>query len=413
MDKYYTLVTDIEKDLNTEHKQTLDQFKSQGHIDGKMNSPDGDFTGLSPAENIIKATYQSYISRFKAQTDQIIRNQEADFQHIGSDLNELRQNPSIVKEKVDQLTANANRSRLDEKNIHQTNITQIYQDPKYINAKENFQTHDNSYKNLAEKLNRNLPVIPQFWYYPILFLMGVSEFYLTYSAFSGFGETVLGTTIMALSAGIIFPVLAHYMGKILRQNKRNTQNIIALVVLLVIAVALAVFLARQVVNFGIQTQNITNENEANTTFIMRILIVLGIFAAGCLISFFNHEPSINFLDTYRLRLKAKKEFDKVETMVNNEFNAEQRRYQTKLTEIENALQSAISKENSLLSTLTSSFKEAERALNKTKDYQSHMLKTINSWYIVVVNEYRSKNLQSRVDRRYPKSWGNEPEDLKF
>jgi|GEM_PF-2296424 hypothetical protein len=122
MAKYSTLVSDIEKDIQKDHKETLESFKSKGEIDGRTNSPDGNFDGTSPAENIIRATYQSYLSRFKAETNQIIGGQNIEFQHIGSDLNELRQNPSIIKNRIDELTANANRSKLDETNRHNLRV---------------------------------------------------------------------------------------------------------------------------------------------------------------------------------------------------------------------------------------------------------------------------------------------------
>jgi hypothetical protein len=411
MAKYSTLVSDIEKDIHKDHKQTLESFKSKGEIDGRTNSPDGNFDGLSPAENSIRATYQGYLSRFKARTNQIIGGQEIEFQHIGSDLNELRQNPSIIKNRIDELTANVNRNKLDETNRHNTKITQIYQDPKYTNAKAEYHKLDNSYNDLATELGRTLPILPQIWYYPLLILIGISEFYLNYTAFSSQGGNVLETMIMALSAGIVFPVLAHYVGKILRQGKRTKANIGLLTVLFSMATALAIFLAKQVVNFGIQTQNITNDGEANTTFAMRILIVLGIFAIGCLISFFNHEPSVNFLDTYNLRLKAKVKFEKIEKSVTDDNNAEKQKYEANFAAIEKELQAAIHNENSRISQLSNKFREAERDLVKTKDYQKHTIETINQWYILTTNEYRSENSIYRTQKA-PKSWEKEPEDLK-
>lgn len=253
--------------------------------------------------------------------------------------------------------------------------------------------------------------MPQIWYYPLLILIGISEFYLNYTAFSSQGGNVLETMIMALSAGIVFPVLAHYVGKILRQAERNKANIGLLIVLFSMAIALAIFLAKQVVNFGIQTQNITNDGEANTTFAMRILIVLGIFAIGCLISFFNHEPSVNFLDTYSLRLKAKKEFEKIEKSVTNDNNAEKQKYGDNFATIEKELHEAIHNENSRISQLSNKFREAERDLVKTKDYQKHTIETINQWYILTTNEYRSENSIYRTQKT-PKSWEKEPEGLK-
>ena len=411
MNEYYTLIKDCEKEIHKDHKETLKDYKEKGQIDGRMNSPDSSFEGLSPAELAIRAIYSAYIGRFKASAEQIIAGQKASYEHIGSDLKELHEYPEIITKNIKDLKNTFESRKVEEQTNHQSNITQIFQNPNYTGSKHNYQDLENRYKLIAEKLDRTLPIIPKKWYFPILLLMGISEFYLTYSAFASNGDTVLGTSIMALSAGVVFPILAHFSGKILKQGKKDKNNIIIIVLIFIIAIGLAMFLAKQVVNFGISNLTIANENEANTTFIMRILIVLGIFVVGVLISFFNHEPDLNFLDTYRLREDAKLNFEKLEKEVNVLFNNELLRFQELNRQLTEKLQNDVDFQNGRIKILLTEFQKASKGLEETKDYYTNILKSINAWYKTTIHEYRQQNLRNRVDRKFPTSWNIDPSDI--
>jgi hypothetical protein len=297
MNEYYAKIEAIGKEIKLQHNQTLVTYKSIGETEGRMNIPTSDFLGLSPSEATIKSIYEASLARFNAETDQVVTAQRASFEHIGSELNELHNNPSITIERLRNINIDSENQINLERNGTQTRINQILTDSTLVSARSEYEMHDKQHSELSSKLGRNQPTLPQFWYYPILILMGVSEFYLTYGAFSTFGGNVLETTVMALSAGIVFPILAHYAGKILKQHEKNKNNISVLIIIILIAGGLSFYLAKQIVNQGITAGYILTTAEANTILVMRNLIVLGIFLVGILISFFNHEASINFLDT--------------------------------------------------------------------------------------------------------------------
>jgi hypothetical protein len=412
MKEYFTLITNIEKEIDNKHKSTLDRYKSQGQLDGKMNSPEASFDGLSPAEQAIKAIYEGFLATFKAQTNQIIGEQKANYEHIGSDVNELYNNPQIVEGNIQSLKSNAENQLNLEKQLHQTNVNQIYQNPTYLNAKNNSEKVQREYKEESERLGRAIPITPKYWYIPVMIIIGISEFYLNYSAFTSFKGSVLETSIMALSAGLVFPFLAHYLGVILRRKQNYTKETIFTIILLSgIAIGLDLFIAKQVVELGRKGLYIKNATQANTIFWFRFTIVIAIFVVGCLISYFIHEPSKNFLDLFRLKNKAQNDFEKIEKETSNSFNSEQKRFQEKVNQINQKLQQDINFEKNRLSILNQEFKEAEKNLKKSIEYVSNTLKSINAWYKVTIFEYRQQNLQNRVDRKFPQSWGKEPQDL--
>lgn len=412
MDKHYTINTDFVKELRNEHLAILSEYKAKGQIEGITNFPDSSFTGLSPSELAIRARYSEFISKFKAHAEQIISGHQGNSEHIGSDLNELHQKPEIITKAIETLKINFNNKKEEEKIIHQNNKTRILQNPNFTSSKNNFQDLETRFRFISEKLNRTLPVLPKLWYFPILFVMGVSEFYLTFSAFASNGGNVLETSIMALSAGIVFPILAHFSGKIMRQGKKNTNNLVSLIVMFSLALGLAYFLAKQIVESQITYGYITSPSQANTFLVMRILIVLGIFAAGLLISFFNHEPDSNFLDIYNLREKERLNFQKHEKIVNEQVNLESKRFQEINIQLKQKLQDDIDYQNNRLETLQKLYNETCRNHEITKKSYSNTLITINSWYKRTIHEYRQQNQSNRIDiRNYPSSWNVDPSDI--
>jgi hypothetical protein len=412
MDGHYRINTDFEKELRNEHLEILKEYKAKGQIEGKTNFPDSSSTGLSPSELAIRARYSEFVSKFKAHSEQIISDLVGNYQHIGSDLNELHQKPEIITKAIESLKSNFNNKKEEERTIHQSNITKIYQNPNFTSSKINFQDLETKFRVISEKLDRTLPILPKLWYFPILFVMGVSEFYLTFSAFASNGGNVLETSIMALSAGIVFPILAHFSGKIMRQGKKNTNNLVSLIVMFSLALGLAYFLAKQIVESQITYGYITSPSQANTFLVMRILIVLGIFAAGLLISFFNHEPDLNFLDIFNLKEKERLNFQKHENIVNEQHNLESKRFQENNTQLKQKLQDDIDYQNNRIENLQKQFKESNKNLEKAKDYYTNTLITINSWYKITIHEYRQQNQSNRIDNNnYPSSWNVDPSDI--
>jgi hypothetical protein len=121
---------------------------------------------------------------------------------------------------------------------------------------------------------------------------------------------------------------------------------------------------------------------------------------------------VNFLDTYNLKEKEKLNFQKQEKMVNEDFNLESKRYQSIKTHLSDKLQRDLDYQNNRIENLQKQFKEANKNLEKAKDYYSNTLNTINSWYKITIHEYRQQNQSNRIDiRNYPSSWNVDPSDI--
>ena len=66
MSEYNTQTEKIEKEINSAHEATNNQYKTKGQHDGRINTPKDDFDGISPTESAIKSKYQGLIADLSA-----------------------------------------------------------------------------------------------------------------------------------------------------------------------------------------------------------------------------------------------------------------------------------------------------------------------------------------------------------
>lgn len=415
MNHYYIQISEIEKEINSEHQNFLSQYKQRGQNDGRVNQPPSDFNGISPIESAIQAGYQGLFHNFMAQGGQILQKQESDVEHIGSDLNLLVSNPSIISSQIADLEEQKRSAIQTEQDRHQNIIGSLYQTPSYLTANNNFQDIDSKYQSKAKAVGRAKPHMKGNWYLVILFLLGISEFMLNYNAFATSGGSPLETAIMALSAGIIFPVIAHFVSLVLRQKDEMPKNSLWFASLIfLLAIVLAFYLSWKRVQEAVANLIITDDKIANTTLIMFALLVMSIFIAGGLFAFFAHDPSPEFMSLHKSREVAKRELDKEANKIHADNKKEDIRHLTEIEQIKLKYDQEIKGQKSRINELKDKFRNAVAEHRSSCDYFKNISLNINSNYHLTIQTYRGANLQNRNSNNgTPKSWEKSPNDLKM
>lgn len=415
MNTYHNRIKTIDNEVDTEHKNALSEYKQRGQLDGKMNQPTSNFDGISPTESAVRAKYTSIYYNFKAEGDRVIKEQESEYLHIGSELNQLVKNPSIIENQSKDNENDRFAEISSENNYHQDNVSNLYKDPDYLAKDSAKQKTEEQFQRKAEEVKRARPHIQGNWYWVVLILLGASEFMLNYSAFATSGETPLGTAVMALSAGIIFPVIAHFVSKIFRQkDEMPTSSIWGAVIALLLSIGLAYYLASKRVSAAVTNLIITDQQDADRTLIMFTLLVMGIFVVGFLLSYFAHDPSPEFTNLYKMKEDARKEFEKEASRVHRKEQEENVRHQNSLKQIKERFDLEAKRIKNVVPELHRAFKTAELNYQGSCDFLKNIVLKINANYHSTVQAYREQNLRNRASHNgTPKSWNNRLEDLDF
>lgn len=421
MNTYHDRIKTIDNEVDTEHKNALSEYKQRGQLDGKMNQPTSDFDGISPTESAVRAKYTSIYYNFKAEGDRVIKEQESEYLHIGSELNQLVKNPSIIETQSKENENDRLAEIVSENSYHQDNVSNLYKDPDYLSKDTAKQKTEEQFQKKAHEVGRPEPHVQGNWYIVILILLGVSELALNYDAFATLGGRPEGVLFKAFSAGIIFPIAAHFVGKTLRQKSElPTLSLWFGGVAFLISIGLAIGLSqlrieamRKMGEFEEMT-DIVAASEANSILITFILQVLGIFAIGFLYSYFAHDPSPQFTNVYKTKEGARKEFEKEASRIHKKVQEENVRHQNSLKQIKERFDLEAKRIKNIVPELHRAFKTAELNYQGSCDFLKNIVLKINANYHSTIQSYREQNLKNRASHNgTPKSWNNKLEDLDF
>lgn len=414
MNQYYTQITEIEKEIDQKHTTILSQTKNQAEIDGKSDIPNVDIEGISPSEFSINANYQGIIYELAAKGGQILQAQKVEVEHIGSDLNYLSKNPESITHQLNEAESNKNQKLQSAREAHQINVTRIWQKPSYLQIRKDFDEIKDKYDSFSQKLGRSSPHQIGNLYWGLLILVGLSELAYNFQAFSlALSESPFLTLVAALSVVVIFPVLAHFAGKIFRQYEERKKDIWLGILCVIISIGLTYVLAKWRVRLGVVSGDIEGSKQANEAFNLYFLLIFAIYFVGLILSFFAHDQSQEFTNLYNDLGKKRKIMDSENNDINKEINAEQNRNTEIQKTINNEFQNIKSELNNRLQSLNKMYKDAVANYKKSVEYFHNIELKINANYKQCINDYRVINLKYRLHKQVPKSWDNQPKDLEL
>lgn len=150
------------------------------------------------------------------------------------------------------------------------------------------------YKAAKEKLNTfKPPPLDKSLEFILLFIIGISEFFINRMIFQQFGESEMATNILAAGIGFLLPILAYWFGYLLKQERRTTIDNIWLIVLPLGALGV-LFVISEMRSVFFKATGIMNElhlDEANTNLSVWFYIInIGFFIGASVISFFAAHP---------------------------------------------------------------------------------------------------------------------------
>jgi len=238
--------------------------------------------------------------------------------------------------------------------------------------KESFE----EYKDTKEKLNKfTPPSLDKKWEFIFLVVIGISEFFINSLIFQLFGEDKLKTNLFALGIGVIIPLLAYWLGHLLKQQYKSTMDKVWLIVIpiSVLGVLEVISVLRAAFFEGTGIVETLHLNISETQFTIGFFIINIVFFIGAVvISYFASHPQG---DIYK---QAKKLFKNAL----EEFKEDEQ-------EVKDAAEEAGRTENSL-GKITHF-----RAKTHEKLYaEAMMIKETIEW---LIKSYKAMNLRHRPD----------------
>lgn len=412
MNKYYTQISEIEKEIDLQHDELQKQWKNHGEIDGKSNIPDIEIESISPTEFSIRSSYQSIIHNLSAKGSQLLQSHKVEVHHIGSDLRNIDQNPKLIENQLNEIKNNYSTRLSIEKENHSKNIANIWQAPKYINARKEFEDSEAIFKKKSKELGRALPHKIGNWYWGLLIVIGFSELAYNFQAFAlALSSSPFLTLVAALSVVIIYPVFAHFAGKVFKQFGERKQDIWLGVISVLIPIALTFFLSKWRVSLGLRNNSIIGLKQANEAFWLYFSLIGAIYFLGLILAFFAHDPSEEFTSNHKEMLKKKKKYDEESEAVHRLIQKEHNRNSAEVEKLTLEKESKLNEISNRKETLNKQFKDAISEYKKSVEYFQKIELKINANYKQTVNDYRVINLKYRFTKITPKAWENQPADL--
>ena len=264
--------------------------------------------------------------------------------------------------------------------------------PEYCNAKNDDARADNElerlteekkesfeeYKDTKEKLNKfTPPSLDKKWEFIFLVVIGISEFFINSLIFQLFGEDKLKTNLFALGIGVIIPLLAYWLGHLLKQQYKSTMDKVWLIVIpiSVLGVLEVISVLRAAFFEGTGIVETLHLNISETQFTVGFFIINIVFFIGAVvISYFASHPQG---DIYK---QAKKLFK----IALEEFKEDEH-------EVKDAAEEAERTDNSL-----EKITHLRAKIHQKLYAEAMMIKETIEW---LTKSYKAMNLRHRPD--YP------------
>lgn len=201
--------------------------------------------------------------------------------------------------------------------------------PQYCDAKKDDERSDKNleqvtkekevsyqeYKIAKQKLGEfKPPPLDKKWEFIILFLIGISEFFINSLVFQLFGEDKIKTNIAAMGLGVLLPVLAYWLGYILKQQYRTVMDKIWLIILPLGALGILEVISELRAAFfeGTQIIKILNLSISSAQFTFWFYVINIVFFIGAtVISYFaSHAQGENYKQASNLYKDTLNDFKK-------------------------------------------------------------------------------------------------------
>jgi hypothetical protein len=347
----------------------------------------------NPTEGGYKAEYQGYLNDFKGNGHGIISSLE----------NEVSAQISLLKQVDNEKYGVEEKNKIDEKfkclieakEIGLSNsISNIENNPNFLNSRSDFQQKNATFIQKQHETGRIKPIIKSTWYWIALSIIGIVELSIYFQAFSFTGGSNLGTLLIALSSCIVFPFCAHYFGNVLKMPNKNFKNYVAIFCIVIICVGLSYFLADMVVRMGITRNTIKSSSAANAQLFTRIALGLGMFLVGCLISYFNHEADISFLDSFNQKNETEKMFKNLQNGNSKQIDSNKLIFKKEIENLKHNKQVEIGNIPNKSDELKQKIIVLTNDLEGVKSTLPNKINQINDFYFEIVNNYRKRFVNS-------------------
>ena len=409
-------ILDIEKKIgiNTSHEAISEQSKHQAEIDGRSNIPEISVEGISSTEYGIRNQYQVLVDTLGIEGEKILQKQNINITHLKSELEDIEKNPNIISDQIRNLKTKYSENVASENAKHQKNTTTIWQNPSYTEKKKELQDAQVTYNNKANFLKRSVPILPRYWYWILLIIVGIAELAFNYSAFSIILKTNVGLTyIAALLVVVLFPVFAHSAGISFREISEKKKDIWIGILSVILSFALSYILALIRVKAKFRLGKYSPD-ELNVEFKFYLILMCAIFFMGLILAFLAHDPSPEFVSLYKIKMKKEEEFSKESNATKEEIGIEQKRHDSILNKLKVEYDNENERLNQFVTNLKKQFINAKADNKASIGSIKNIEKTINNKYKQTINEYRATNLEYRLNQQVePIAWKNQPEDLKM
>lgn len=399
-----TLLESIKKD----HDALLDEAKEIGQQDGGLNIPDANATAPSPYEKKLRSQYQSIINRVGADRDKEMSS--ISYEKISS----LRkERDSVTQEDIEASVATINEREADliakEKENHVKKVTETNSNAKFksTQAKKNVATKE--FKRLAEREGRtwtNKTVSNNFIYFFILSFIGLAELAVNYQTFIQFKKNLIITFVMALSF-VIVPIIAHFVGGMIKQWRRNRKKA-SYTIVPIAGTTLVTVMFYYVATLSTAGKATDAETSLWIFFILSMLLYLG----GVLLAHAHVDSCDSFYRAFLEMEKADKEFEKQEKIRSEQLERYEKAHSKELESIRDtydgkrhAAKNIVSGKGEAINAIISQYNEAVSLYRKIEDQ-------VNSFYNEAVQQYRMVNLIYNPTPA-PPAWDEEIPSLKL
>ncbi len=402
-----------QKKIAERHQLFLLECSREGATDGAMGIPIPEETVIPPSELVIVAHYQVEIeSLFSEENPMLDTIRNSEYQSLEMEIKKMKSNPQIITNDIQQLSEGNEKRKAFIKNEYADREKNVHREFDNDSAKHNFENASRVYIKQSQNMGgREMPNNAIKPLYAMLFLvvMGICEIPLNIQVFQMFRGKPMETLIMACTLVIVLPVLAHAIGKFVKQRKEKKLNIYLAIGLLLLFIFFNYYVTQLRNTFIISRGGASG--GSGISFYVFFFLGLLLFLFGAVVSFFAHDENSQFMKAYKGYLKAKKVFDLKKGVLNTSISALHKEKIDRLNHLENESDS----KNELLNNQEKQLIREKNAIsgkhNSLLDNLKGLEQFINQSCKQAVQTYRRENFKTRGGLTQPIYWQNPIQDL--
>lgn len=397
---------ELEKKLQEEHTQFIEEAIEKGKKEGELNIPDTNDLSVSPYEKTVTAKYQALISDIGLSRDAALSSaNEGIIKALRSEKGTIT--IESVGLEVDKITSIEEGELSKEKSTYLDGVREVQNAASFVSADSNKKLSDREFKKVTKihgRSHTNKGSMKNWVVNLILVGIGLSEVAINYQVFKQFGENLIFTAIMALSLCLVVPLLAHKTGKMLKQWSDNKigYSIMSFGFTAIIA---GIF-------YKVASLRLKDPKVDIDSFYIFFGLALSLYLAGLIVSYFHFDSSEEFYNSYLDNKDNNEVFKKEDVRRATNLMVIKKVFTENQEKIRNTHEELRAKAKNKSLVLTQRINNTVEAHNRILLQYRNLEERCNNFYHESIQNYRTGNLSRRITLQ-PKVWATDLIDLKL